>query len=448
MVNIIPFNGYRFNSDKVTDLGDVMAPPYDTISEEERNDLCKREEHNIVRLNKGADLPTDDDKENAYSRAQKLLTDWISSQYLVCDEKPCFYLYEQQVVYKNTTYTNLGLVGLLELQDLNSENILQCEKANENTRAARETLLKHTKANFSMINCIYMEYEKAIMNKLNDIAEKSEPIMDFVTQETVIGEGVVQKVWAISDEETIEFIRNILKSHTLYIADGQTRYEVSLAYKKECEKNNPNHTGKEPYNYIMALFTNAFDDGLIQLPVHRLIKFGKKISEDFFIACAQDYFKIEKIIIDSANDGFLDTMKKQIASRNECKLALYFGDNYIYRLTLKDIQHVKNLLPNASKAYCALPATVINNLIFKDILNMEEEEIAKNVSYTTRSSVGYKSVRNGENDCMIVVNPVRADQICDIAGAHERIPERSMFIFPKASTGVVVYKMSSENETE
>lgn len=446
MVNIIPFNGYRFNSGKVENLGDVMAPPYDTISEEERKDLYKREEHNIVRLNKGAELPTDNDKENACSRARELLNEWIASEYLIRDEKPCFYLYEQQVVYKNTTYTNLGLVGLLELQDLNTDNILQCEKANEQTREARSELLSHTGANFSMINCIYMEYEKAIMNRLNDIAEKSEPVMDFITGETVIGEGVVQKVWAINDAETIEFIQNTLKSHTLYIADGQTRYEVSLAYKKECEKNNPDHTGKEPYNYVMALFTNAFDDGLIQLPVHRLIKFPKKVTEDFFVACTQDYFKTEKIIIDSANDEFSDTMKKQIASRNECKLAVYFGKDYFYRLTLTDINKVKAFLPEASDAYCTLPATVINNLILKGILDLEDEQIAECVSYTTRSSVGRKSVQNGESDCMIAVNSVRADQICDIAGARERIPERSMFIFPKASTGVVVYKMENEKE--
>lgn len=441
MVNIIPFSGYRFNPEKVGDLGNVMAPPYDTISASEQEDLYKRDKYNIVRLNKGVRLPTDNEEDNPFSRAAALLDEWIKEDILKRDDKPCFYLYEQQVVYKNTTYSNLGLVGLLELQDLNSGNILQCEKSNEKSQAARKSLLKHTKSNFSMINCIYMEYEKAIMNKLNEIAEKSEPVMHYVTRETVIGEGVTQKVWAINDPKTIRFIQNILKSHTFYIADGQTRYEVSLEYKKECEKNNPNHTGKEPYNYIMALFTNAFDDGLIQLPVHRLIKFPKKISEDFFIACAQDYFKIEKIIIDTANDGFIDTMKKQITSRSECKFAICFGDNYFYRLTLKSIKYVKEILPDASDAYCSLDTTVINNLILKQLLNMDDEAINQYVSYTTRSSLGLNDVREGKYDCMIVVNPVRADQICNVAIAHERIPERSMFIFPKASTGVVIYKM-------
>lgn len=441
MVNIIPFNGYRFNPEKVSGLGNVMAPPYDAISASEQEDLYKRDKYNIVRLNKGAHLPTDNDSDNPYSRAEKLLGDWIKADILVRDSEPCFYLYEQQVVYKNTTYTNLGLVGLLELQDLNSNNILQCEKANEKTLSARSELLRYTKSNFSMINCIYMEYEKAIMNKLNDIAEKNEPVMDFITKETVIGEGVTQKLWRISDKKTIDFIRNILKNHTFYIADGQTRYEVSLAYKKECEKNNPIHTGKEPYNYIMTLFTNAYDDGLIQLPVHRLIKFPKKVSEDFFVACAQDYFKVEKIIIDTANDGFLDTMKKQIATRNENKFALYFGENYFYRLTLKNMKRLKELLPNSSDAYRLLDANVIRYLILKELLNMSDEQITEYVSYTPRSSVGIKAVQNGEFNCMIAVNPVKADQICNVATAHERMPERSMFIFPKASTGAVIYKM-------
>lgn len=441
MVNILPFNGYRFNPEKISSLGNVMAPPYDAISDSERDSLYKRDKYNIVRLNKGASLPTDTDSDNLYSRAQKLFNEWTENNVLMRETEPCFYLYEQQVVYKNTTYSNLGLVGLLELQDLNSGNILQCEKNNANTKPARSELLRHTKANFSMINCVYMEYEKAIMNKLNEITEKNEPAMNFVTKETVIGEGVTQKLWTIKDKETISFIQNILKNHTLYIADGQTRYEVSLAYKKECEKNNPNHNGTEPYNYIMTLFTNAYDDGLIQLPVHRLIKMQKSISEDFFVACAQDYFKLEKIIIDTANDSFVDTMKKQIASRNENKFAVYFGNNYFYRLSLKNTERLKELLPDVSDAYRTLDATVITNLILKELLNMSDEQIAECVSYTPRSSIGKSAVENGEANFMIAVNPVRADQIFSVAASHERMPERSMFIFPKASTGAVIYKM-------
>lgn len=444
MVNIVPFKGYRFNPEKICNPGMVMAPPYDKISRSEQDELYKRNEYNIVRLNKGIRYETDNDLENCFTRSAKMLREWIDKKIFVAEKEAAFYLYEQRVIYKNATYANLGLVGLLELQDLNTGNILQCEKSNEESKSARVSLLENTCSNFSMINCIYMEYEKTLMNKLNDITEQSKPDMEFKTHETIIGEDVNQRVWVINKPETISFIQNILKNHTFYIADGQTRYDVSLEYKKKCEKNNPNHTGKEPYNYIMALFTNAFDDGLIQLPVHRMVKFKTKFAEDFFVASAQDYFKVEKIIVDTASEEFVDTMKRQVATaRKENKFAVYCGGNYFYRLTLKNMEHIKELLPNASDAYCGLDATVLKEIILKELMNLNDEQINECIEYTTRSSYGVEHVKNGDCGCLIVVNPVKASQICGVATAHERMPERSMFIFPKASTGVVIYSMNN-----
>lgn len=445
MVNIIPFRGYRFNSEKIADFGKVMAPPYDTISQAEQDALYSCDPYNIVRLNKGVHFQDDNDMENVFTRASDLLKEWIESRVLIAEDKPSLYLYEQEVIYKNTKYANLGLVGLLALEDLNSTDIIQCERPNQSSKPARATLLENTQANISMINCIYMEYEKTLMNFLNAITEKCEPDMKFHTHETIIGEDVNQRVWVISHSEQIHFILEILKKQTLYIADGQTRYEVSLDYKRKCQAANPNHNGKEPYNYIMALFTNAFDDGLIQLPVHRLIKLNKHFAEGYFIAAAQDYFKVEKIIVDTIGEDFVDTMKKQTAAKkDENRFSLYCGGNYFYRLTLKDTEQLKMLLPDTADALLHLDAIVLNHLILRDLLNITEDKMNDSVFYTTRSSYGVQAVKDQEYACMFVLNPVQADQICGVALEHERMPERSMFIFPKAATGVVLYKMEGD----
>lgn len=446
MVNIIPFKGYRFNSEKIGDLGGVMAPPYDVISYAEQDELYKRDEYNIVRLNKGKVFENDSEAENCFTRAEAMLLEWIKEDILKREERPAFYLYGQEVVYKDAAYKNLGLVGLIELQDLNTGGILQCEKSRSESKPARMALLKSARSEFSMINCIYMEYEKTLMNRLNGLTEQKSPDMEFKTHENIIGEDVVQKVWVIDEPEQIEFFKDILNRQTYFIADGQTRYEVALDYKKECEKNNPGHSGREPYNYIMALFTNAFDEGLIQLPVHRLVRFEKRFSEDFFIALAQDYFKVEKIIVDTASEDFVAALKKLTATaRRENRFGIYCGGKYFYRLTVKDAKAVKQLFPEGySDAYCSLDAAVVNRIILKELMGISEEQAEECVDYTTRTSVGVEKVKSGEYGCMVVLNPVRAEQICGVAIAHESMPEKSMFIFPKASTGVVVYKMEED----
>ena len=63
------------------------------------------------------------------------------------------------------------------------------------------------------------------------------------------------------------------------------------------KEHNPNHTGKEPYNYMMMSLSNAHSDGLVVLPVHREVKTIKNFSESHFIAGAQDHFRVGKKLL-------------------------------------------------------------------------------------------------------------------------------------------------------
>jgi len=50
MPKILPFRGYRYNPQIFANLTHVLAPPYDVISPELRNNLIHRSQHNIVNL--------------------------------------------------------------------------------------------------------------------------------------------------------------------------------------------------------------------------------------------------------------------------------------------------------------------------------------------------------------------------------------------------------------
>jgi uncharacterized protein (DUF1015 family) len=73
MAEIKPFKGLVYNIDLVDDPAKVMAPPYDVISGEKREDLYDNSEFNVVRLILGKDLPGDGEKDNRYVRARKLM---------------------------------------------------------------------------------------------------------------------------------------------------------------------------------------------------------------------------------------------------------------------------------------------------------------------------------------------------------------------------------------
>jgi len=211
---------------------------------------------------------------------------------------------------------------------------------------------------------------------------------------------------------------------------------------KECRDNNPNHTGEEPYNYIMAFLNNAYGDNLVQIPIHRVIKSEKKFSKDYFIACAQDHFKVEKIIIDTSNDDLIDTMKKQIeTSRRKCIIGVYFGGNYFYRLTLADEAYIKSLLPSHTDEYATLDVTVLNYLLLGEILNIDKDNYEEFVAFTKRTTKGVKWVNDGEAACLFVLNAPKAERICEVVESGETMPKHSIYIFPRAVTGVVINKI-------
>lgn len=440
MAHIKPFCGYRYNKEKISDLGMVMAPPYDTISEEEQKLYYDANPNNIIRVSKGEHYEDDNEKENNYTRAKAYIDKWIENDILVKDEKPCFYLYEQRVKYNETTFINHGIIALLELSDISEHEVITCELPSVTTTVDRYKLISSINANVDMINCMYIDPEKMLSSLITDISG-TEPTMEFSTEESVLESPTIHKIWQISDTEVIEHIQTELKSKMFFITDGHNRYATALQYKKHCMEHDKNYTPESGCNYIMALCTNAFGNRMVQLPVHRMLSAEKKFSEDYFVACAQDNFKIEKIIVDTSFDKITDIMKKQIATvRMETKFAVYCGGNYFYRLTLKNKNIVKTLLPERSSAYCNLDVIVFNKLILEDILNITEDKYDDYVKYTKRATKGLAAVKNNDASCLFVLNPAKAEQIREVALSGEVMPDRSIYIFPKPATGVIINK--------
>lgn len=432
MATIKPFSGYVFSSEKVGDLGKVMAPSYTVVTEKERDELYSRSEYNAIRLVDGKVFDTDTETENRFTRAHDYLNSWINSGVITKYDKPAIYLYEQAVLFNETIFTNRGFVALLSLDDFGNQ-VVSCEDTTPVNKKYRFDLISQTKANFNMISCLYIDMEKQLPRLITEISDTA-PDLDFRYVD-----GTRERLWRICEEDKINLIVNSLAKQRLYITDGQNRFETSLIYQKECQKNNKNHTGKEPYNYIMAVLNNAYDEGIVQLPYHRLVKFNKPLNESFLVSALQDNFKVEKIIVDSDTSDLVDTIKRQIfLLRAQNALALYCGGDYFYRLTVLDNSSVKNRLKGKSDAYCSLDVAVLNSLILEDILCIGDENYNERISYTKSVAEGTEKVKNGEFGCLFAINPVRDSQIREVATAGEKLPSKSICLFPKPITGVIM----------
>src|SRR5262245_4187410 len=98
------FRPLRYNPKVIGDLASVVAPPYDVISDQERDVLYDRSEWNSVRLilNREADR---------YSAAAKLLADWREGEVLVRDRHPVLCYYVENFEVAGVSYERSGLIS-------------------------------------------------------------------------------------------------------------------------------------------------------------------------------------------------------------------------------------------------------------------------------------------------------------------------------------------------
>ncbi len=50
MADVLPFKGIVYNLDSISNIADVVAPPYDVISTEKQRELHERHSQNVIRL--------------------------------------------------------------------------------------------------------------------------------------------------------------------------------------------------------------------------------------------------------------------------------------------------------------------------------------------------------------------------------------------------------------
>ena len=234
-------------------MGRATSPPYDVISNEERDRLLARSPHNIVRLL----LPGTD--QQAYERAGALLAAWQRDQVLRADPLARFYVYEIEYPSGHgERKTARGVVGALELQPL-GERVVPHEETMDKHRADRLSLLKTTQANLDPIIALSGAPQLRGLLAVPDAA----PRLGFIEDD-----GSLHRLFEITDADVESRISAAVASHPISIADGHHRYTTALSYL-EGRDTPVAHT--DAARFIMAVVAPFEGSGLTVGPYHRLL---------------------------------------------------------------------------------------------------------------------------------------------------------------------------------
>ncbi|NQT75560.1 MAG: DUF1015 domain-containing protein [Candidatus Omnitrophica bacterium] len=407
MADIIPLKGVLYNPEKVNDLSKVVAPPYDVISPEEQASLYNSDPHNIIRMLLGKDSIGDNEKENRYTRAAALLKDWQDKDVLKKEKDGCAYVYSQEFTVDGRIKRRLGFIALLRLEDFDTDST--SVYPHENTLSApkedRTRLISSIGANLGPIFALFADEEKSIDAILAQ-GTKSEPLIDIRDPH-----DIRNKLWRVSDKDTLEKIVRLMKKEKIFIADGHHRYEVGLAFSK---------TQKDPkYGYILTYFTDLYADGIVILPVHRMIA---GVSDDILSGMEQSLkknFATEALDTRRHVKDFLSG-----ATPSEKRFVIYSQKRFT-GLKLKDNS--------------VLDVTALHSLVIEPLQARVEKNNGRiSIDFTKDLGYAVNEVDQGRFSLCILLNPTKITEVRDMAFSGRRMPQKSTYFYPKVLTGLVI----------
>lgn len=417
---IKPFRAYVYNQKKVADMAKVVCPPYDVISPEQEVMLQKRSPYNFIHvmLAKADAKQTEDDKR--YSKAAATFQKWVNDGILVQDEKPALYYIKQEYKVLGEKHSRMGFLAVMKIEDENAK-VHPHEKTHAGAKEDRFRLWSAMEAACSPIFVCFSDRQKKVETTFLRKVLPSKPFIDVVDDA-----GVRNLVWKLDDAGVIEGIQETFNNQNLFIADGHHRFEVAKRYREMMLEKCPHNTGEEPWNYVMTYFTNIDSKDLQIFPIHRIVKnFAKDIS---FL---DNLFRIDPI--KNKEDLVLLLAK---AGRNEHAFGLYTKRG-IQLLRLKNKAQIDEHIKEGSSAYRSLDALILKAFVF-DQLGIKSEDI----TYSNKDiEECFSHIDSGKADAAFILNPVKIEQLRAIALNGEKMPPKSTYFFPKALSGIGVYKL-------
>jgi uncharacterized protein (DUF1015 family) len=429
MSNTRAFKAVVYNPEMIGDFKHVVCPPYDVISAQAQDAFHERSLHNFIHILLAKDSPLDD----KYRRAGIIFRDWLKENVLIQDEQPAIYFYSQQYVIRGEKKTRLGFISLLRLGDEKSSAVFGHENTHTAAKQDRFKLFKQVKANLSPIFIIFLDKKRIIQRIFQKYIPAHKPFIEVTDDEKTM-----HKLWRLNDPDILKTVESSMNSENMFIADGHHRYEVSCAYRDLMrEKLGAQFTGEEDFNFCLAYFTNTDYRGLSILPIHRLLKLDAPLDLDDFMSKAKEYFDIDQL---KDRTRFFFLMEK--AGCTEHLLGLYKDKKY-FLLRLKNVKMLDKLIADKPKEYRVLDVAILNYLVLKNILKLDLNNLIS-IKYSPDPYELMDQVDSDHLNAAFFLNPVKIQQIINIAISGNKMPPKSTYFYPKVLSGLVVNKFDKE----
>ncbi len=397
----------------------VASHPYDVINREEAMQIAQGNPYSFLHINKPEiDMPDEVDlhDQSVYDKGAENLKRFIAEGILVQDSEEKLYVYKQVM----GDHQQVGLVAVASVAGYEQDLI----KKHEFTRPVKEDdRVAHMDTLNAQVGPVFLTYKsQSAIDELIAKVTKTAPEYEFDADD-----GTAHTFWVIEDIAAAADIESAFDAvDCLYVADGHHRSAAAQRVKNMREKQNPNHTGDEPYNYFLAvLFPH---DQMQILDYNRIIEDIGEQTQAQFLAKLAAHFDVTAV-------------KDSAAARPKAakEFGIYLAKQW-YHLAPKD-----SLLASidGTDPVKSLDVSLLQETILTPLLGITDQRTDKRIDFVGGiRGLGEleKRVDSGQWQLAIALYPTSIESLMAIADAGEVMPPKSTWFEPKLKSGLVVHQ--------
>lgn len=385
-----PFPALRYCDPTIDDL---IAPPYDVLSEPDLDALNARDRFNITHV----DVPRESDGPGRYERAGQTLRQWIDAGVMAFDDTPTYTLYRLEFTDASGAERNIvGVLGGLEVGPYGECGVLPHERITPKASTDRLDLTRATRANMSPV------WGLSLASGLTELLDEPGERIASVSID-----GVTHTVERVSDPERIAAIGAKVATDDVLIADGHHRYGIAQKFRDETRE----ATGRTDTD---AEDTLVFVSELVadQLSVEAIHRLYSEVDTEQLVAALDAGF--DRSPADAPSAATLAEMESRSA------LCLVHADGTAEWLTPK---------PGAFDGVRALDGLWLEELL---------AGVEHSVTYQHGVDRVVEAVVDGDARAGVLIRPVSVAEIERTAREGVVMPPKSTFFTPKLLTGLVI----------
>ncbi|HET9379382.1 MAG TPA: DUF1015 domain-containing protein [Streptomyces sp.] len=411
-LELTPFQGLRYDPDRVGSLAAVTSPPYDVVVRPDGlHHLQSADPYNIVRLL----LPQAATPDARNDRAADTLRRWRSEGVLAPDPEPCLYVYEQT---DGVGLVQRGIIGALRVTDPADRVVLPHEDVMPHVVADRAALMRATSANLDPLLLTYRGADT--ISPTADLIDRTAarpPLLSTTTED-----GHHHRLWSLAGPADVAAVQSELAGHQALIADGHHRWATYLRLRAE-------HPSPSPWDHGLVLLIDTARYPLRVRAIHRLLH---RLPVADALAALDGRFRVRRLGVPLSDA--LTALADAAGAGNAFLLA---GDGAFHLVDRPDPGLLARTVPvDHPPAWRSLDATVLHTALLAHVWHVPEDSPA-HIAYIHDTAA---TVRKTERDggTAVLMHPVHEDVVRDLARQGVMMPRKSTSFGPKPASGLVL----------